>query len=53
MLRQRIMQVAAGYEDANDCNSLKDDEILKFCANGRKALSSQPTMSRFENKNKN
>jgi hypothetical protein len=49
MLRQRIMQVAAGYEDANDCNSLKDDEILKFCANGRKALSSQPTMSRFEN----
>jgi len=30
MLRQRIMQVAAGYEDANDCNSLKDDEILGY-----------------------
>ena len=33
MLRQRIMQVAAGYEDANDCDALKDDEIIKLCAN--------------------
>lgn len=49
LLRQRIMQIAAGYEDANDCNDLKDDEIFKFCANGTKALSSQSTMSRFEN----
>ena len=24
MLRQRIMQIAAGYEDANDCNDLRD-----------------------------
>jgi hypothetical protein len=36
MLRQRIMQVAAGYEDANDCDALKDDEIIKLCANGTK-----------------
>ena len=49
MLRQRIMQIAAGYEDANDCNSLKDDEIFKLCANRSEALSAQPTMSRFEN----
>lgn len=49
MLRQRIMQVAAGYEDANDCDTLKDDEIIKLCANGTKALSSQPTMCRLEN----
>jgi len=46
------MQIAAGYEDANDCNVLKDDEILKLCANQEKALATQPTISRFENKSK-
>jgi hypothetical protein len=50
MLSQRVMQIAAGYEDANDCNVLKDDEILKLCANQDKALATQPTISRFENK---
>jgi len=50
MLNQRVMQIAAGYEDANDCNVLKDDEILKLCANQEKALATQPTISRFENK---
>lgn len=49
MLRQRIMQIAAGYEDANDCNSLKDDRILKVCANQQQSLATQPTMCRFEN----
>ena len=49
MLRQRIMQIAAGYEDANDCDKLKDDEILKICSESSQSLSSQPTMSRFEN----
>lgn len=49
MLRQRIMQIAAGYEDANDCNALKDDGILKACANQQQPLATQPTMSRFEN----
>ena len=50
MLSQRVMQIAAGYEDANDCNVLKDDEILKLCANQEKTLATQPTISRFENK---
>ena len=50
MLSQRVMQIAAGYEDANDCNALNDDEILKLCANQEKALATQPTISRFENK---
>jgi len=50
MLSQRVMQIAAGYEDANDCNVLNDDEILKLCANQKKALATQPTISRFENK---
>jgi hypothetical protein len=50
MLSQRVMQIAAGYEDANDCNVLNNDEILKLCANQEKALATQPTISRFENK---
>jgi hypothetical protein len=49
MLRQRIMQIAAGYEDGNDCNTLRDDGILKICAGQEKSLATQPTMSRFEN----
>jgi hypothetical protein len=49
MLRQRIMQIAAGYEDANDCNTLKDDGILKICSNSEGSLASQPTMCRLEN----
>lgn len=52
LLTQRIFQIAAGYEDANDCNSLRKDNILKLCNDrlpGDKHLASQPTMSRFEN----
>ncbi|MCX6235180.1 MAG: IS1380 family transposase [Bacteroidetes bacterium] len=53
MLTQRVFQIAAGYEDANDCNTLRDDMIFKICADvapeSGKHLSSQPTMSRFEN----
>jgi Transposase DDE domain group 1 len=50
---QRIYQIVAGYEDANDCNKLRDDTILKMSV-GRlpitgDALASQPTMTRFEN----
>lgn len=49
MLRQRIMQIAAGYEDANDCNVLRNDGILKICAGNEQSLASQPTMCRLEN----
>jgi len=53
MLTQRVFQIAAGYEDCNDCDDLRDDMIFKTCA-GRLpqtglALASQPTMSRLEN----
>ncbi len=53
LFSQRIFQIAAGYEDANDCNDLRTDGVLKICA-GRLPqsgadLASQPTMSRFEN----
>lgn len=49
MLKQRIMQIAAGYEDANDCNTMRDDGILKICAGQEQALAAQPTMCRMEN----
>ncbi|MBU2508206.1 MAG: transposase [Bacteroidetes bacterium] len=49
MLSQRVFQIASGYEDANDCNSLKDDPILKICTDklplSDNPLASQPTMS--------
>ena len=53
MLIQRVFQIAAGYEDCNDCDDLRDDMIFKMCA-GRlpqsgQELASQPTMSRLEN----
>ncbi len=53
LLIQRVTQIACGYEDANDCNTLRDDPIFKMIA-GRcpelgEALASQPSMSRFEN----
>ena len=53
LLTQRVFQIAAGYEDCNDCNDLRSDMILKLCA-GRlpqsdNDLASQPTMSRLEN----
>lgn len=52
MIAQRVYQIAAGYEDGDDCDSLRGDNILKICS-GRlpagKDLASQPTMSRFEN----
>jgi len=49
MLKQRVMQIAAGYEDANDCNTLRNDGILKICAGQEHTLAAQPTMCRLEN----
>jgi hypothetical protein len=50
LLRQRIYQIAAGYEDANDATYLRHDPTL--CAvvgRGELPLASQPTLSRLEN----
>jgi len=50
LLRQRVYQIAAGYEDANDADFLRNDPVLCAVANGRgQALASQPTLSRLEN----
>ena len=53
MLRLRMFAIAAGYEDADDCDSLRHDPIFKMAV-GRPPesgdpLCSQPTMSRLEN----
>ncbi len=53
LIRQRVFQIACGYEDANDSNDLRSDPGLKTAC-GRLPLTgadlaSQPTMSRLEN----
>ncbi len=49
-VRQRIYQIALGYEDCNDAAVLRHDPVLRVaCGTGEQALSSQPTLTRFEN----
>jgi hypothetical protein len=52
-VRQRLYQIAMGYEDCNDSDELRCDPVLKTVCDLRPddedALSSQPTLSRFEN----
>jgi hypothetical protein len=53
MIRFRVLLIAAGYPDANDCDALRTDPAFKM-ALGRapesgRDLCSQPTMSRLEN----
>ena len=51
LLRQRIYQIVAGYEDANDADRLRHDPLLQIIADQKlgEALGSQPTLSRWEN----
>lgn len=53
LLRERILAIAGGYEDANDLDSLRSDPALKIaCYRAPQTgehLASQPTLSRFEN----
>jgi hypothetical protein len=53
MIRFRVLLIAAGYPDANDCDALRGDPAFKMAV-GRlpetgRALCSQPTMCRLEN----
>jgi Transposase DDE domain group 1 len=54
LLKQRVYQIVAGYEDANDANTLRDDPIFKLLLDRLPetgdSLASQPTISRFENR---
>ena len=53
LLAQRIYQIAAGYADANDANSLRHDPVFKLGVersplDPAQALASAPTFSRLE-----
>jgi hypothetical protein len=50
LLRQRVYQIVAGYEDANDAD-LRHDPAFQLLAGQPlgQPLSSQPTLSRWEN----
>ena len=54
LLKQRVLHIAAGYEDANDANTLRHDPIFKLLLDRLPEtgapLASQPTISRFENR---
>jgi len=54
LLKQRVLQIAAGYADANDANTLRHDPIFKLLLDRLPEtgppLASQPTISRFENR---
>ena len=53
LVRQRVFQIACGYEDQNDSNSLREDPLLKVVCGSLpesgEDLASQPTFSRLEN----
>ena len=53
LVRQRVFQIACGYEDQDDADTLRTDPLLKLVCGqlpetGRD-LASQPTLSRLEN----
>jgi len=51
LFRQRLYQIIAGYEDANDADRLRYDPAFQILADQPlgQALGSQPTLSRWEN----
>jgi hypothetical protein len=50
LLRQRVYQIVAGYEDANDATTLRHDPALQSAVHRLGTpLASQPTLSRLEN----
>jgi hypothetical protein len=53
LLKQRVYQIACGYEDQNDSNFLRSDPLLKLVCGvlpeSGEDLASQPTICRMEN----
>jgi Transposase DDE domain group 1 len=53
LVRQRVFQIACGYEDQNDSDTLREDPLLKVACGSLpesgQDLASQPTISRMEN----
>lgn len=54
LVRQRVFQIALGYEDADDADALRGDPALKAACErlpiSGPDLASQPTLSRLENR---
>jgi Transposase DDE domain group 1 len=54
LLKHRVLHIAAGYEEANDANTLRHDPIFKLLLDRLPEtgapLASQPTISRFANR---
>ena len=52
LIRQRVYQIIAGYEDCNDATTMRRDPILKLSCDRKPKtdvdLASQPTLSRLE-----
>jgi hypothetical protein len=53
LVRQRVFQIACGYEDQNDTDTLREDPLLILCCGSLpesgEDLASQPTICRLEN----
>ena len=52
LVRQRVFQIACGYEDQDDADTLRSDPLLKLVCGrlpSEADLASQPTLSRLEN----
>src|SRR6266516_1807698 len=53
LVRQRVFQIACGYEDQDDADTLRSDPLLKLACGrlprSEADLASQPTLSRLEN----
>jgi hypothetical protein len=54
MVLQRVLQICMGYEDADDCDHLRNDPVFQAAVGrapqqAKSALASQPTMTRLEN----
>ncbi len=49
LLRQRVYALAAGYEDINDHQTLREDACFQTAVSRERLLASPPTLSRFEN----
>ena len=48
MVRQRVHAVAAGYEDLNDHDALRHDEVVQTACERDESLASSSTLCRFE-----
>jgi len=48
IMKQKVLGLIAGYEDQNDHNQLREDDMMKLCVGKEGSLASQASMSRFE-----